>query len=153
MKQIFQDYDISAQFTPVNTLKISLVHPKDKPKKAVKVMLSMKFASTLSLSFQDTYIGVTSQPLQHRPKQHCRSSYNGNESAVLQHINVSGHQIDVNDVTILDREKNRFERGVKDAVWVRTKNKSLEFNGGTRITLSHFWDRSINTTQIFFNFR
>ena len=30
MKQIFQDYDISMQFTAVNTLKNSLVHPKDK---------------------------------------------------------------------------------------------------------------------------
>ena len=27
-----------------------------------------------------------------------------------------GNQIDVNDVTILDREDNWFERGVKDAV-------------------------------------
>ena len=83
----------------------------------------------------DAYIGETSQPLQHRPKQHCRSSYNGNDSAVLKHIFESEHQIDVNDVTILDREENWYERGVKDVVWVRTKNPSLNCNGGTRITL------------------
>ena len=71
---------------------------------------------------QDAYIGETSQPLQHCFNQHCRSSYNGNHSAVFRHIIESGHQIDVNDVTILDREENWFGRGVKEAVWVRTKS-------------------------------
>ena len=70
---------------------------------------------------KDAYIGKTSQTLQHRLKQHCQSSYNGNDSAVFKHITESGHQIDVNDVTMLDREENWLERGVKEAAWARTK--------------------------------
>ena len=77
---------------------------------------------------------MTSQPLHYRLRQHCRSSYNGNDSAVFKHIIASGHQIDVNDVIILVKEENLFELGVKEAVWVR-KNPSLNCNGGTRITL------------------
>ena len=69
----------------------------------------------------DAYIGETSNPLQHRLKQHCRSSYNRNDSAVFKHIIASEHQIDVNFVTILDRQKNWLKRGVKEAVWVRKK--------------------------------
>ena len=57
----------------------------------------------------------------HRLKQHCRSSYNGNDAAVFKHIIASGYQIDVNDVTILDREEPWFERGVKEAVLVQKK--------------------------------
>ena len=62
---------------------------------------------------QDAYIGETSQPLQHRLKKHCRSSYNGNDSAFFKHIIASGHQINVNAVTILDREEDWFERRCK----------------------------------------
>ena len=67
---------------------------------------------------QDAYIGETSQPLQHLHKQHCRPSYNVNDSAALKHIIASELQINVNDVAILDREKNWFERCEKEAVWV-----------------------------------
>ena len=58
-----------------------------------------------NFSCQDAYIGETSQPLQHRLKQHCHSSYNGNDLAAIKHIIASEHQIDVSDVTILDREE------------------------------------------------
>ena len=85
---------------------------------------------------QDAHIGKTPQPLQQRHTQHCRSVYNGNDSAVFKHI-IASQQIDVNDVPIMDREENWFERCVKEAVWVRTKNTSLNCNGATRITLSH----------------
>ena len=102
-----------------------------------------------NIACQDAYIGEISQPLQHRLRQHCRSSYNGNDSAVLKHIIANGHQIDVNRVTILNREENCLERDVKEAAWVRAKNQSLNCNGGTIITPSHSWDRSINTTRLF----
>ena len=47
----------------------------------------------------------------------------------------------------MDREKNCFERGVKEAVWVK-KSPSLNYTGGTKITLSNFLDRSINTLPV-----
>ena len=130
MNIIFQDY-ISSQITAVNTLINSLVHHKDKQQQSRQ---------------SDVVYEICCNP---NNRQHCLSSYNGNDSAVYKHIIASGHQIDVNDVTILDREKNWFERGVKEAVWVRTKNPSLNCNGGTRITPSYFWDRSINTLRSF----
>ena len=99
--------------------------------------------------FQEAYIGETSQPLQHSLRQHCRSSYNRNDSEVSTYMTWSEHQIDVSNVTIMNRENNWFERGVKEAVWVRTESRSLDSNGSTRITLSHSWDRSIDTTQLF----
>ena len=66
-----------------------------------------------NLACQDAYFGETSQPLQRRLRQHCRSNYNENDSEVFKHIIASGHQFDVYDITILDREGDRFERGVK----------------------------------------
>ena len=63
--------------------------------------------------------GETSQPLQHDLKQHCRSSFNGNDTAIFKHIIASGHQIDINDITIFDREENWFEIGVIEAVCIK----------------------------------
>ena len=148
MKRILQDYDISTQSTSVNTLKNSLVYPNDKQQKRRQSKVVYEICCNPNFACQDAHIGETSQPIQQRLKQHCRSSYNENDSAVFKHIIASGHQIDVNDVSILDKDENWFERVVKEATWVR-KNPSLNCNGGTKITLSHTWDRSINTLLSF----
>ena len=120
------------QFTAVDT-RNSLVHPKDKQQQSHQSNVVYEICCNPNFACQDAYIGETSQPLQHRLRQHCRSSYNGNDSAVFKHIIASGYQIDVNDVTILDREENWFECGVKEAVLVRTKSPSLNCKGGTII--------------------
>ena len=59
------------------------------------------------------------------------------------------HHVDINDVNILDREKNWFEHGVNEVAWVRTYNPSINCNGDTRITLSHSLGRSIDTLRSF----
>ena len=69
-------------------------------------MLCMKFVAKPNFACQEAYIGETSQPLQHRLRQHCRHSYNGNDLAGFRHIASSGHLIDVNDVAFLDRADN-----------------------------------------------
>ena len=101
-----------------------------------------------NVACQDAYIGETSHQYMHRLKQNCQSSYNEDDSEVFKHIIASGHHIDVYDVTILDREANRFDRGVKVAVMVKQKNPSLNYNGSTSITLSHSWGRSMDTVQL-----
>ena len=123
MIQIFQHYDISTQFTAANTLKNSLVHPKDKQQQSCQSDVVYEICCNPNFACQDAYIGETSQPLQHRLRQHCQSSYIGNDSAVFKHIII--YEIVVNDVIILDREENWFERGVKETVWVRTKKSPL----------------------------
>ena len=153
MKQIFTDYNISTLFTPVNTLKNSPVHPNDIQQKSRESNVVYEICCNQNLACQDAYIGETSQPLQKCLRQHCRSSYNWNDSALFKHIISSGHQIDVNDVTILYREENWFEHGANEAVWVGTTNPSLDCNGGTRITLSLSWDCSINTLHSFSPFQ
>ena len=122
MKGIFQDYYMSTQIAAVNTLMNSLVHPKDKQQQSRQSDDVYEICYRSNCACQDAYIGETSQPLQYPLNQHSRSSYNGNDSAVFKHTIASGHQIDVNDVTILDRDKNWFERGGKEAEWVRSKN-------------------------------
>ena len=49
IKEFFQDNDITTQSTQVNTQWNSRVHPNDKQKNVVKVMLCMKFVATQTL--------------------------------------------------------------------------------------------------------
>ena len=75
MKEIFQDNDISTQLTAVNTLKNSLVDPKDKQQQRRQSNVVHEICCNPNFVCQDVYIGETSQTLQHRLKQHCQSSY------------------------------------------------------------------------------
>ena len=55
----------------------------------------------------------------------------------------SGHNFDFEDVTILDREDKWHERGVKEAIWERVDQPSLNKTGELRFQLSHTWDRAL----------
>ena len=143
LKRIYRDHGITTHFKPTNTLRQSLVHPKDKqPKGRISgVVYGVQCAEDQEC--QEHYIGETGQPLQSRMSQHRRASSSGNDSAVYKHLDGSGHNFDIDDVVILDREPRWFERGVKEAVWVRAEQPSLNRSGGVRVNLSHGWDRVI----------
>ena len=82
-------------------------------------MLCMKFVATQTLPVRMYIYGETFQPLQHRLRQHSRSCYNENDSAVIKHTISSRDKVNVNDVTILDGDENWFECDVKNSAWVR----------------------------------
>ena len=62
-------------------------------------------------------------------------------SEVSKHINVDnpGHEINLDEVKILDRESSWYERGVKEAIYIRALRPSLNRDGG-RFQLPHIWD-------------
>ena len=142
LKRIYKDHGVSTHFKPTNTLRQSLVHPKDKqPKGRLSGVVYGVQCSDQDCT--DKYIGETAQPLENRMSQHRRSSTSGNESAVYTHLSTNNHHFNTEDVCILDRESRWYERGVKEAIWVRADNPSLNRTGGVRHKLSHGWDRVI----------
>ena len=56
----------------------------------------------------------------------------------------TGHQIDPEEVIVLDREERWFERGVREAIWERIEQPSLNKQGGLRFQLSNTWNQSLN---------
>ena len=61
--------------------------------------------------------------------QQRRASSSGDDSAVYTHLHASGHSFDIQDVHILDRDSRWLERGVKEAIWVRHEQPSLNSSG------------------------
>ncbi|KAI8510939.1 hypothetical protein Bbelb_118550 [Branchiostoma belcheri] len=92
----------------------------------------------------NTYIGETSRPLKVRYKEHCRPSANGYSSAIFHHLQHNqGHSFKLESTDILDRETRWWERGVKEAIYERMYNPTLNREGGLRVDLSGTWDLAL----------
>ncbi|KAI8484112.1 hypothetical protein Bbelb_382300 [Branchiostoma belcheri] len=132
LRRILQGFNIGTNFKPYSTLRQNLVHPKDRVQKGIKseVIYRLKCEEP---NCNDTYIGETSQPLKERYKQHCRATASGYSSAIYHHTKHNqGHSFKLEATDILDREPRWYERGVKEAIYERIYNPTLNRKeGGT----------------------
>ena len=80
----------------------------------------------------ELYIGETKQALKARIGQHRRPSSSDcqPDSALYAHARSTGHQIDPEEVIVLDREERWFEGGIREAIWERIEQPSLNKRGG-----------------------
>ena len=134
LRRIFNRQQIPVFFKPSHTLRQRLVHPKDPIPHSAKN--NVVYAVQCSEECSDLYIGETKQPLNKRMYQHRRANSSGPESAVFLHLKKEGHSFQDENVQILDREERWFERGVKEAIYVKIKKPSLNRGGGLRHNLS-----------------
>ncbi|XP_047457867.1 uncharacterized protein LOC125018165, partial [Mugil cephalus] len=128
LRRIFGKHRIPVYFKPGNTLRQKLVHPKDKTPR--QKQSNVVYAVQCSEECTDLYIGETKQPIHKRMAQHRRASSSGNDSAVHLHLKDKGHSFEDNNVKVLAREDRWFERGVKEAIYVKMEKPSLNRGGG-----------------------
>ena len=132
-------------FKPSNTLRQKLVHPKDQTPHTQKGnLLSNKECN-------DLYIGEIKQTLHKRLAQHRRSNTSGPDSAVHLHLKEMAHSFEDSDVHIMDREDRWFERGVKEAIYVKVEKPSLNRGGGLRHHLSPIYNAVLSSLPRRFN--
>ncbi|KAI8480411.1 hypothetical protein Bbelb_418690 [Branchiostoma belcheri] len=143
LRRIFQNFNIATNFKPHSTLRQRLVHPKDQPHKGTKANVIYRLKCE-EPNCNNTYIGETSRPLKVRYKEHCRPSANGYSSAIFHHLQHNhGHSFKLESTDILDRETRWWERGVKEAIYERMYNPTLNREGGLRVDLSGTWDLAL----------
>ena len=143
LRRIFNKHSIPVYFKPGNTLRQRLVHPKDKTPHTHKS--NLVYAVQCNEECEDFYIGETKQPLHKRMAQHRRANSSGPDSAVHLHIKEKAHSFDDNNVQILDREDRWFERGVKEAIYVKVEKPSLNRGGGLRYQLSPIYNAALSS--------
>ncbi|KAM4589401.1 uncharacterized protein V3H82_003528 isoform 2-T2 [Fundulus diaphanus] len=141
LKRIFSKHKIPVHFKPNRTLRQRLVHPKDKTPKPK--MSGVVYAVQCSEECSDLYIGETKQPLHRRMAQHRRATSSGQDSAVHLHLKDKGHSFEDQNVHILDKEDRWFERGVKEAIYVKRERPTLNRGGGLRFQLSKTYNTAI----------
>ena len=69
-----------------------------------------------------------------RFKEHQKSP-----SLIHDHCNISGHNVTINNFTIIGREDQNFTRAIKEALFIRVNDPSLNRNIG-KYHLPHIWD-------------
>ena len=82
----------------------------------------------------EEYIGESGRTFGERYREHMRST-----SPIMDHHNTTGHEVSPDNFTIVGREDNNIARNIKEAIFIRVKDPSLNRNIG-KFQLSHIWD-------------
>ena len=93
------------------------------------------------LGCDDEYIGETSRTFGERYKEHLKAP-----SAIHHHNIQTGHTTNQNNFQIIGREGNNLARNIKESIYIRVNNPSLNNNIG-KFNLSHIWDRVLLNTK------
>nr|XP_054774799.1 uncharacterized protein LOC129282974 [Lytechinus pictus] len=146
LRRNFSQFGIRVCYKPTRTLRQYLVAPKDKTEKkdiTGPIYLIPCQGQTTKGLCQESYIGETERSLRTRFLEHRRPSSTSSEVSQHIHIESPGHCVDINKVQVLDREPRYFERGVKEAIYIRAFRPSLNRDGG-RYKLPNVYDPIID---------
>ena len=142
LKRTYGAYGIRVAFKPTQTLRQLLVSPKDKTEKkdtAGPIYYIRCQRQTQRGQCTESYIGETERSLKTRFLEHRRPSSTSSEVSQHIHIESPDHHVELEEVKILDREQRYFERGVKEAIYIRVNQPSLNKDGG-RYKLPRVYD-------------
>ncbi|XP_044749768.1 uncharacterized protein LOC123310366 [Coccinella septempunctata] len=112
-----------------------------------KDLLSSVVYKIPCLDCDRSYIGQTRQYLKDRIKQHkydTRNINNKEKTALTYHVFGEGHNFNFDDVEVLDRESNGYQRNISDMISIRSNN-TVNFREDVD-NLSCFYDILLDTT-------
>ena len=132
-KNICRRYGVEVYFKGGRTIRDLLVHPKDKDTILKKSGVIYKY-SCGRVDCGEEYIGESGRTFGEKNREHMRSP-----SPIMDHYNTTGHEVSLNNFTIVGREDNNIARNIKEAIFIRVNVPSLNRNIG-KFQLSHIWD-------------
>ena len=140
IKKICGRYGIQTHFKGGTTIKNLLVSPKDKDP-MVNQSSAIYWYQCGDLGCDDEYIGETSRTFGERYKEHLKAP-----SAIHHHSIITGHTTNHNNFQIIWWEGHNLARNIKESIYIRVNNPSLNNNIG-KFNLSHIWDRVLLNTK------
>ena len=113
--------------------------PKDQDPKDNKSGLIYSYKCQ-GITCREEYIGETSRSLEDRCKEHLKG-----QSSIYVHIQHTGHNATADNFNIIVREDRDLARTIKEAIYIRVNNPSLNRNVG-KYHLSHLRYRVLFNT-------
>ena len=142
VKNICNKYGIEVHFKSGKSIKDELVAPKDQDHLTKKSGIIYRYKCD-RLECDEEYIGETARTFGERYKEHLKAP-----SPIHDHCNTSGHNITLNNFSIVGREEQNLSRLIKESMFIRVNNPSLNRNIG-KYHLPHIWDELlINNIEI-----
>ena len=119
VKKKCNNYGVQVYFRGGTTIKNLLVAPKDKDPMLKKggVIYSYKCGR---VECDEEYIGESSRTFGERFKEKPEVP-----SPIFEHFNTTGHSISVDNFNIVGREDQSLRRAIKEALYIRVNNTSL----------------------------
>ena len=138
-KNTCQKYGVQVHFKGGQTIKDLLMNPKDKDPITNKSGVIYRFKCS-EVGCDEEYIGESARTFAERFKEHQKSP-----SPIHDHCNISGHKADINNFSIIGREDQNLTRAIKEALFIRVNDPSLNRNIG-KYHLPHIWDEVLHKT-------
>ena len=88
------------------------------------------------------YIGELERTLDERFREHLKAP-----SPIFGHQNSNDHETSMENFQIIGREENSLARTIKEAMYIRVNNPTLNRNVGN-YNLSHIWNRVLFTIPV-----
>ena len=139
LKYICGKYGIQVYFKGNITIKQTLMKPKDQDPKDNKSGLIYSYKCK-DITCGEEYIGETARILGDRCKEYLKGP-----SPIQALIQCTGHSATEDNFNIIGREDRDLARTIKEAIYIRVNNPSLNRNVG-KYHLSCLWDRVLFNT-------
>ena len=140
IKRSCNKFGVQVFFKGGQTIKNLLMAPKDKDPITNKSGVIYRFKCSHH-GCKEEYIGESARNFAERFKEHQKAP-----SPIFDHCNISGHNININNFTIVGREDQNPTRAIKEALFIRVNDPSLNRNIG-KYHLPHIWDEVLHTTS------
>ena len=127
LRRLYKQYEASSYVRSSNTLWQQLVHTKDP---IPKTRVTGPVYHIPCSSREADYVGETERSLKTRFDEHRRPSSSTSEVSRHIHTDCKGHTVHIEEAKILTVEPKWFERGVKEAIYIRALHPSLNRDGG-----------------------
>ena len=136
-KKICGKYGIQTYFKGNTIIKQLLMKPKDKEPKDKKS--GVIYTTAISVGTLPA-VRNTSRTLGERYKEHLKQP-----SSIHVHIQQLEHEPTIKNFNIIRREDQGLARTIKEAIYIRVNNPTLNRNIG-KYNLNHIWDRVLFNT-------
>ena len=119
--------------------------PKDKDHITKKSGIIYRFKCN-RVDCDDEYIGESSITFGERYKEHLKAP-----SPIYDHHNITGQETSIENFSIVGREDQNIIKAIKEAIYIRVNNPSLNKNIG-KYHLPHIWDEVLlNNSELKIN--
>ena len=119
------------------TIKNLLMAPKDKDTIMKKIGVIYRYKCN-RVECDEEYIGESARNFAERFKKHLKTP-----SHIHDHSVISGHSVTIDNFSIVGRENQNLLRTIKEALYIRVNNPSLNKNIG-KYHQPHIWDEVLH---------
>ena len=116
-----------------DTIRDLLVHPKDRDIILQKSGVIYRYKHG-RVDCEEKYIGESGSTFAERFREHMRAP-----SPIHNHHNITGHELSLDNFSIVGREDQKIARAIKEAILIRVNDPSLNRNI-SKYQLPHIWD-------------